>query len=175
LDDYPQQEDFPMMDHYCVRAYFPKYNQQTKIIPPTHSPSKGILLHLSPTNMHLGRICLTNVQHLNYGKRLWVDLEDTRSKISWIHRLHHLLWVNHLQQWMQLWIVRALNRLYWNLYPIVLMSTKGDIKQLLPKTMVSHKPTFVITRRDPISNMIKNRVKDNIIKTWQWTKKLQDV
>ncbi len=133
MDDYPQWKYYPVMDHYCVCACFPIYNQQTKIIPPTHSPSKGILLHLSPTNMHFGRICLTNVQHLNYGKQLWVDLEDTRSRISWIHRSHHLLWVDHLQQWMRLWIVRALNRLYWNLYLVVLMLTKGDIKQVLPK------------------------------------------
>jgi hypothetical protein len=41
--------------------------------------------------------------------------------------------------------------------------------------MVHHKPTFVLTRRDPILNMVKNRVKDNIIETWQWTKKLQDI
>jgi hypothetical protein len=133
LDYYPRQEDSPMMDHYCAHACFPIYNQWNKIVPPTHSPSKGVRLHLSPTNMHLGMICLTNIQHLNYGKWLWVDLEDTRSRISWIHRLHHLLWVHHLQQWMWLWIAITLNMLYWNLYPIVLLSTKGDIKQVLPK------------------------------------------
>jgi hypothetical protein len=65
----------------CAHAYFPIYNQRTNIVVFTHSPSKGVLLHLSLTNMHLSKIYLTNVQHLNYGKQLWMDLEDTKLRI----------------------------------------------------------------------------------------------
>jgi hypothetical protein len=33
--------------------------------------------------------------------------------------------------------------------------------------MVSHNPSFVMARKDPILDTIENRIKENIIKTWQ--------
>jgi hypothetical protein len=49
-------------------------------------------------------------------------------------------------------------------------------KYYLKHTMViSHKPTFVMVRRDPISNTVEKRVKKDSMEAWLWAHKLEDL
>jgi hypothetical protein len=49
-------------------------------------------------------------------------------------------------------------------------------KYYLKHTMViSHKPTFVMARRDPISNTVERRVKEDSMEARLWAQRLEDL
>jgi hypothetical protein len=41
--------------------------------------------------------------------------------------------------------------------------------------IISHKPTFVMARKDPILDTIEKKVKEDSMETWQWVQRLEDL